>query len=76
MIFKNTFDRLKSYSISLAVLTPFYVTRDYFKITLRDEWFNRKIQRDVLLEPSLCHPLNRWGQWGLLEPAKPPKKII
>jgi len=24
---------------------------------LRDEWFNRKIQRDAWLVPHLCHPL-------------------
>ena len=48
MIFDNTSDRLKSYSIILAC---FLLLTWLVKKILRDAWFNRKIQRDVWLDP-------------------------
>ena len=50
IIFKNTSDRLKSYSISLAyllLLSHAWLVRK----NLRDARFKRNIQRDVWLEP-------------------------
>ena len=48
MIFDNTSDRLKSYSIILAC---FLLLTWLVKKILRYAWFNRKIQRDVWLDP-------------------------
>ena len=47
----NSYTRL----LQPRVAQTFYVSCDCFKKILRDEWFNRKIQRDVWLEPLLCH---------------------